>query len=332
MLGTLPRRHERQFVGTGSPPPSYLQGVRSGATLFLLAAVGILAALALADALRKDDAQPAAGQATTSATTTRPEPPTLLDTLRRRGGLGLRPLLGPGLPAPLAAPPAHGRRRRPERGRRGRLPLPLPRRSEDGSSPGARAPPASSRFATARSSPATVSSSRTRDLVRAARRHPNLSGYDRSIPLHIGGRRPGELRAAESDGRDDDLRPLPRAAVPARPLRRAHRPRRRGELPRPVPPPIPRATTERSSAPRTAPSSPARAARSTRSRAPPPAALSRSLRTTAGSSCSTATSTFLVGPPGGGQPARIIRLPIPARDLVWEPVTSGTSVGPPIRR
>ena len=33
------------------------------------------------------------------------------------------------------------------------------------------------------------------DLVRAARRHPNLSGYDRSIPLHIGGRRPGELRA-----------------------------------------------------------------------------------------------------------------------------------------
>ena len=43
MLGTLPRRHERQFVGTGSPPPSYLQGVRSGATLFLLAAVGILA-------------------------------------------------------------------------------------------------------------------------------------------------------------------------------------------------------------------------------------------------------------------------------------------------
>jgi hypothetical protein len=44
------------------------------------------------------------------------------------------------------------------------------------------------------------------------------------------------------------------------------------------------------------------------------------------------TSTYLVGAPGGPQGPRIIRLPIPARDLVWEPVTSGTSVGPPIRR
>jgi hypothetical protein len=43
-------------------------------------------------------------------------------------------------------------------------------------------------------------------------------------------------------------------------------------------------------------------------------------------------SMFLVGSQEGGQPARIIRLPIPARDLVWEPVTSGTSIGPPIRR
>ena len=129
MLGTLPRRHERQFVGTGSPPPSYLQGVRSGATLFLLAAVGILAALALADALRKDDAQPAAepdhdvgdDHAARAADPARHP--------AQRGGLGLRPLLGPGLPAPFAAPPAHGRRRRPERGRRGRLPLSLRRRS-----------------------------------------------------------------------------------------------------------------------------------------------------------------------------------------------------------
>jgi len=43
-------------------------------------------------------------------------------------------------------------------------------------------------------------------------------------------------------------------------------------------------------------------------------------------------STYLVGPPEGARPARIIRLPIPARDLVWEPATSATSVGPPIRR
>jgi hypothetical protein len=44
------------------------------------------------------------------------------------------------------------------------------------------------------------------------------------------------------------------------------------------------------------------------------------------------SSLFLVGSQTGDQPARIIRLPIPARDLVWEPITSGTSVGPPIRR
>ena len=127
MLGTLPRRHERQFVGTGSPPPSYLQGVRSGATLFLLAAVGILAALALADALRKDDAQPAAepGHDVGYDHAAQAGDPSRHPS--QRGGLGLRPLLGPGLPAPFAAPPAHGRRRRPERGRRGRLPLSLPR-------------------------------------------------------------------------------------------------------------------------------------------------------------------------------------------------------------
>jgi hypothetical protein len=44
------------------------------------------------------------------------------------------------------------------------------------------------------------------------------------------------------------------------------------------------------------------------------------------------TSTFLVGAPDSTGPPRIIRLPIPARDLVWEPITSGASVGPPIRR
>jgi hypothetical protein len=43
-------------------------------------------------------------------------------------------------------------------------------------------------------------------------------------------------------------------------------------------------------------------------------------------------SFFLIGAQVGAEPPRIIRLPIPARDLVWEPVTSGTSIGPPIRR
>jgi hypothetical protein len=44
------------------------------------------------------------------------------------------------------------------------------------------------------------------------------------------------------------------------------------------------------------------------------------------------SSIFLVGSHGGDQPARIIRLPIAARDLVWEPISSGTAYGPPIRR
>src|SRR6187200_2680616 len=68
------------FVGTASAPASYLLSVRRSFTLFLVIAVGILAALAVADALRpKGGAGPAA---TPPATTTRPGPPTLLDTLR----------------------------------------------------------------------------------------------------------------------------------------------------------------------------------------------------------------------------------------------------------
>jgi len=46
----------------------------------------------------------------------------------------------------------------------------------------------------------------------------------------------------------------------------------------------------------------------------------------------TGSSTFLVGAPEDGQAGRIIRVPIRVQDLVWEPVSSATSVGPPIRR
>ena len=57
--------------------------MRRSFTLFLVVAVGILAALALADALRpKGGTRPAASPPTTPATTTRPGSPTLLDTLR----------------------------------------------------------------------------------------------------------------------------------------------------------------------------------------------------------------------------------------------------------
>ena len=44
------------------------------------------------------------------------------------------------------------------------------------------------------------------------------------------------------------------------------------------------------------------------------------------------TSLFLLGAPNDDGLPRIIRLPVHARDLVWRPVTSGTGYGPPIRR
>ena len=222
MLGTLPRRHERQFVGTGSPPPSYLQGVRSGATLFLLAAVGILAALALADALRPR--------------TTRSPPPARPRRRRRPRGPSRRPCSRPCATRRSRASSSTrtrtaGSTRCSSRawsttssgartaGTSSAAASHVDRRH--GSSPGARTPPASSRFATARSSPGDRVVLTHADLVRAARRHPNLSGYDRSIPLHIAVDDLASFGRAESGRRDDDLRPLPRAAVPARPLRRA---------------------------------------------------------------------------------------------------------------
>jgi hypothetical protein len=46
----------------------------------------------------------------------------------------------------------------------------------------------------------------------------------------------------------------------------------------------------------------------------------------------TGLSTYLIGTPRNGQPGRVIRLPVAAQDLLWEPVSRGTAVGPPIRR
>jgi hypothetical protein len=46
----------------------------------------------------------------------------------------------------------------------------------------------------------------------------------------------------------------------------------------------------------------------------------------------TDTSIYLIGTPRNSEPARIIRLPIAAQDLVWDSVSRGTAVGPPIRR
>jgi hypothetical protein len=331
MLGTLPRRHERQFVGTGSPPPSYLQGVRSGATLFLLAAVGILAALALADALRpKDDAQPAAGPATTSTTTTRREPPTLLETLSDEAVSGF--VLYSDQDCRLHS-------------------LLLPRmvddvvRSEDGEDVfRCRFHVVAGTLVSGRANVAgklalrdgeIVSGDRVvlthADLVRAARRHPNLSGYDRSIPLHIvvddlaslGVRSPvvamtisarflePQYLIALFDGHT--VRAVAASFLgPYRHLFLSSD----GALV---------GTEDGTVITRTGRTiDPQQGAPTGRAVAFSPD--DRWVVVLNG------TSTFLVGPPEGGQPARIIRLPIPARDLVWEPVTSRTSVGPPIRR
>jgi hypothetical protein len=46
----------------------------------------------------------------------------------------------------------------------------------------------------------------------------------------------------------------------------------------------------------------------------------------------TGRSIYVIGTPRNNEPGRIIRLPIAARDLVWERVSQATQVGPPIRR
>lgn len=46
----------------------------------------------------------------------------------------------------------------------------------------------------------------------------------------------------------------------------------------------------------------------------------------------TGTSIYLIGTPRNSEAGRIIRLPIAAQDLVWDAVSRGTAVGPPIRR
>lgn len=46
----------------------------------------------------------------------------------------------------------------------------------------------------------------------------------------------------------------------------------------------------------------------------------------------TSNSIYLVGPQTASGEGRVIRIPKIARDLVWAPVTSGTSVGPPRNR
>ena len=330
MLGTLPRRHERQFVGTGSPPPSYLQGVRSGATLFLLAAVGILAALALADALRKDDVQPAADQATAAAMTTRPGPPTLLDTLRNEAISGfvlyadqdcrLHSLLLPRMIDDVVRTDGGGDIFRCRFDvDRGRI---VSGHASDAGKLVVRAG-------------AILSGDRVvlthADLLRAARRHPNVVGYDRSIPLHIG------VDDLASFGVQEPVVAMTISARYLEPqyllaLFDGHDVRTvaasfRGPY---------RDLFMSADGALVGAEDGTVVTRTGRTIDPP-----QGLPTSRAIAFSpddrwvvrvNGISTFLVGAPDGAQAARIIRLPIRAQDLVWEPVTSGTSVGPPIRR
>jgi hypothetical protein len=292
--------------------------------------VGILAALAFADALRTNGAHPAAGEDTTSATTTRPAPPTLLGTLRDEAISGfvlysdqdcrLHSLLLPRMVDDVV---------RSEDGGdvfrcrfhvvRGRLV------SGDASAAGKLA------FRDgAIASGERVVLTHT-DLVRAARRHPNVVGYDRSIPLHIavdglasfGVRRPvvamtisarylaPQYLVALFDGHD--------VRAVAGSFRGPYRHLFTSDDGALV------GTEDGTVITRTGRTiDPAQGLPASRAIAFSPD--DRWIVRVNG------ISTFLVGAPEGDEAGPVIRLPIRTRDLVWEPVTSGTSVGPPIRR
>jgi hypothetical protein len=253
--------------------------VKSGATLVLVAAVGILGALALADALRGEGETGQAAGPSTPAATTRTGPPTLLESLREEAVAGfvlysdqdcrLHSLLLPRMVEDVVRNESGGdvfRCRFDVVG--GRIV----------------AGNTSSAGALAFREGAIVSGDDVvlthSDLVRAARRHPNVYGFDRTIPLRI------RVTGLAAFGVRE---PVVAMAISARSLEPQYL-----------------------------------------------VALfdGHGVRTVAASFRVRVNgiSTFLVGAPEGDQASRIIRLPIPARDLVWEPVSSGTSVGPPIRR
>jgi len=292
--------------------------------------VGILAALALADALRPNDETKPAAASSAPATTTRSEPPTLLETLRDEAIAGF--VLYSDQDCRLHS-------------------LLLPRmvddvvRDEGGSDmfmcrfdvDGGRIVPGHSTATEglAYRNGEIVSGNDVvlthADLVRAARRHPNIFGYDRTIPLRI------QVTGLASFGVRE---PVVAMAISARSLEpqylvalfdghgiRAVAASLRG----------PYRHLYRSNDGALIGAEDGTVITRTGRTIDPPQGLPTS-RAIAFSPDDrwivrvNGISTYLVGPPEGDQTSRIIRLPIPARDLVWEPITSGTSVGPPIRR
>jgi len=292
--------------------------------------VGILAALALADALRKDEARPAAEPTMTSATTTRPEPATLLGTLRSEAVSGfvlysdqecrLHSLLLP------------------------RMVDDVVRNEHGGDVFRCRFYVVGGRLVSGRANAAGKLAFRDGeivsgdhvvlthgDLVRAARRHPNLVGFDRTIPLRIavdslasfGVRQPVVAMSISPRALDPqyllalfdghDVRAV--AASFRGPYRHLFV-SNDGALVGAEDGTVITRTGRTIDPPQGLPTSRAIAF------SPDDRWLVRV----------NGISTYLIGPPERNQTPRIIRLPIPARNLVWEPVTSETSVGPPIRR
>ena len=305
--------------------------MKSGATLILIAAVGLLAALAFADALRSGgESNPAATPSTTAAMTTRPGPPTLLGTLRDEAISGfvvysdqdcrLHSLLLPRMIDDVIR-------------EEGGAELVHCRFDIDGGRliPGHKS--AAGRLAFRDGE--VFSGGRVLlthdDLVRAARRHPNVFGYDRSVPLRI------RVTGLASFGVRE---PVVAMAISARYLEpqylvalfdghgvRTVAATFRG--------PYRHLFTSDDGA--LVGTEDGTVITRTGRTIDPPQGLPAS-RAIAFSPDDrwivrvNGISTYLVGEPGSPDGPRIIRLPIPARDLVWEPVTSGTSVGPPIRR
>jgi hypothetical protein len=305
--------------------------VRSGATLILIAAVGILAALAFADALRsKDDTRPAAAASTTAATTTRPEAPTLLGTLRDEAISGfvvysdqdcrLHSLLLPRMIDDVIR-------------EEGGVEIFHCRFDIDGGRiiPGHKSAAGHLAFRDGEVVSGDHILLTHEDLVRAAYRHPNIFGLDRSIPLRIrvtglasfGVREP--VVAMEINARRlgpqflvalFDGHGIRTVAASFRGPYRHLFTSNDGALIGTEDGTVITRTGRTIDPPQGLPASRAIAF------SPDDRWIVRV----------NGISTYLVGAPEGDQASRIIRLPIPARDLIWEPVTSGTSVGPPIRR
>ena len=307
--------------------------MRGPVTLVVVGAIGILVALAVADALRNDaSSTPVAATTSTPATTTSPRPPTLLDTLRAEAVSGfvlysdrdcrLHSLLLPRMVDDVV---------RDENGAdvrrcrfavdRGRI---VPER-----------PDAAAGGLTIRNDE-VVDGDRIvlthADLERAARRNPTVAGLSKQFPLRVHVTSLGRLAAASV------------AVGLAARMRGVNRPLYLGAI----------FSGKEIQSIATSFTGPYRNFFASADGALVGADNGTVFTRTGGSFDPPQTlpeghavafspddrwiawingaSLFLIGSQTGDQPARIIRLPVPARDLVWEPVTSGTSVGPPIRR